>query len=107
MNDLFDHSLSPLALGVVGGHKDHADAVSTGVRKRKALGRCLLEEKTVRNLQQQPGAISGLGVTPARTAMREVHQNLDTLLDDLVAGASLDVGDESDAASVVFVTRIV
>ena len=39
--------------------------------------------------------------------MREVDQDLDALLDDLVAGAALDVGDESDAAGIVFVSRIV
>ena len=38
-------------------------------------------------------------------AVLEVHQQLEGLADDVVRADSLDVGDEADAARVVFVSR--
>ncbi len=39
--------------------------------------------------------------------MREVLQDLESLLDDRVALLALDVGDEADATSVVLIARVV
>jgi hypothetical protein len=39
--------------------------------------------------------------------MGKVFQNLETMLDDLVARTRPQIGDEADAASVVFALRII
>lgn len=39
--------------------------------------------------------------------MVEVDQGLDALLDDVVCGPAVHVGDEGDAAGVVFVGRVI
>ena len=45
--------------------------------------------------------------TPAPSPVRQVHKDLDPLEDDLVRLVAIDVGDESDTASVVLVARVV
>jgi hypothetical protein len=46
-------------------------------------------------------------VSAGSAAMIEVEQDLQTLLDDRVTSGALDMSDESDAARVVLVGRVV
>ena len=61
----------------------------------------------VGHLQQDAGAIAGIGFAAAGAAVVEVLQYLDRLLEDPVRLVALDVDDETDSASIVFVARIV
>jgi hypothetical protein len=63
--------------------------------------------EVVRDLDQDAGAVAEQRVRAGRPAMVQVQQDLQTLLDDVVALRPLDVGDEADAAGVVLVGRVV
>ena len=69
---------------------------------RQREGRHLAEEP-VGHLQQDAGAVAGVGLAAARAAVPQVHQHLQRLLHDRVGTAPLDVDDEADAAGVVLV----
>ena len=58
------------------------------------------------DLHQDAGAVAGARVGADRAAMFEIAQDRDRVLDDLVRLAALDVGDEADAAGILFVARI-
>ncbi len=59
--------------------------------------------EVVRNLDQDPGAVTHQLVGTDRTAVVEVFQDLQTLFEDGVRAAPLDVRDKADPAGVVFV----
>jgi hypothetical protein len=59
------------------------------------------------NLNQNACAIAHQWIGAHGTPMVEVFQDQQTLLDDRVAFLAFDVGDETDAASVVLVLWIV
>jgi hypothetical protein len=61
----------------------------------------------VGNLKQDTGAVTSVLLTAARPAMFKVQQNLDCFLDYLVSLASLNVDDETRAASIVLAIRII
>jgi hypothetical protein len=61
----------------------------------------------VRNLHQDAGAVAGARVGADRAAMLEVAQNADRVGDDLVRLLALDIGDEADAAGILFQAEIV
>jgi hypothetical protein len=63
--------------------------------------------KKASGLDQDAGAIAEQGIVAGGTAVLEVLQNLQTLLDDGVAFAVLDVDDKADAAGVMFVGGVV
>src|SRR5205085_7015922 len=58
-------------------------------------------------LDEDAGTVAKQRVVSGRTAMGEVLQDLKTLSEDRVALLALDVRDESEAAGVVLVRRIV
>ena len=64
-------------------------------------------KKRVRDLHEDAAAVAHLGVGADRAAMVEVLEDREALLDDGVALAVLHVGDEADAAGILFVCRIV
>ena len=64
-------------------------------------------QELVRHLHQDAGAVAGQRIAAARAAMRQVLQNLQALLHDVVRLDAFDVGDEADAAGVVLEPRIV
>ena len=80
----------------------HAHAVFARRRQREAQLGALAREELVRNLNQHAGAVAGFRIAAACAAVRQVDQNLDALDDDVVRLLALDVGDEADAAGVVF-----
>jgi hypothetical protein len=61
----------------------------------------------VRRLDQDPGAVAGVGFTAASTAVLEVEQDLDPLLNDVARLATFDVDDKPHPARVVLVLRVV
>jgi hypothetical protein len=61
----------------------------------------------VRDLHQQTRPVAGLTVTPTRAAMRELDQDLDAFLNNVVRRVAFDVGYEADTAGVVLVLRVI
>jgi len=82
-----------------------AHAVFAGGRQRDALLRHLLAEELVRDLREDARAVAHQRVGTDGAPVVEVAQDLETLLDDLVALLALDVGDEADTAGVVLELR--
>src|SRR5436190_3467920 len=64
------------------------------------------DKELVRRLHQNAGAVAGARIGADRTAMFEIAQDRERVLDDLVRLAALDVGDEADTAGILFVARI-
>ena len=87
--------------------EDHADAVFAGRRQVDTLLGHFFTEELVGNLQQDACAVAHQRVSAYSAPVVEVVQDAQALLDDLVALLALDVGDEADAASVVFIGRVV
>jgi hypothetical protein len=71
------------------------------------LLRHVLAVELVGDLDQDAGAVAHQRVGADRAAMIQVAQDQQALLDDVVALAALDVGDETHAAGIVFVGRVV
>ena len=101
------HRLAINSLRVVGRHEHVTDRVMPGLRQLDLERRGDLVEEGVRDLHQDAGAVAGEWVCTRGAAMGQVFQNLDTVLDDCVARAALQVGDEADAAGIVLMLRIV
>ena len=78
-----------------------------GRRQRESQACALAHEELVRNLDQDAGAVAGLRIAAARSAVRQVDQNLNSLDDDIVRLLAADVGDKPDTAGVAFVGGVV
>ena len=87
--------------------KDHADAVLAWRRQDDALRREFFAIESIRNLDQDAGAIAAQGIGPHGAAMVEVLQDQQRLLDECVTRLALDVRDESHAAGVVLPAGVV
>jgi hypothetical protein len=99
--------LAGQARSVFLGQEDHADAVLAGRRQVDALRRHLGAVVLVRDLDQDARAVAHQLVGTHRTAVVQVLEDLQPLLDDAVRSHALDVGDEADAAGIVLVSRAV
>ena len=64
--------------------------VASHSRRRNVVG----------HLDEDAGAVTGQRIAAAGAAMREVAQDGEALLDDVVRALALDVRDEADAAGV-------
>ena len=87
-------------------HEQHADGVVARRRQREAKLDRFLGEELVRRLQQNAGAIAGPRIGADRTAVLEIEQDRQGVFDELVRFAPLDVGNEADAAGILFLRRI-
>ena len=87
--------------------EDHADAVLAGGRQGETELGALAREELVRNLNQHSGAVAGLRIAAASTAMRQVDEDLNALDDDVVRFLTFDVGHEADTAGIVLKARVV
>ena len=57
----------------------------------------------MRNLDQDASAVAAVGVSPFGTAMAEVFQNRQSVVDDVVRFFPLYIGNYTDAAGIVFI----
>jgi hypothetical protein len=89
------------------GKEGHADAVfSRGRQGETELG-ALAREELVGDLNQDAGAIAGLGIAAAGAPVGQVDQNLDTFEDDVVRPLALEIRNEANAAGIVLEARVV
>jgi hypothetical protein len=58
-------------------------------------------------LNQHTSAVSGFGITTAGPAVGQVDEDLNSLLNDLVAFVSANAGDEPHTAGIVLIRRVV
>jgi hypothetical protein len=61
----------------------------------------------LRDLKQNAGAVSCLGISSARAAVGQVEQHLNSLAYDVVAFAAADVGHKSYAAGIMLLRGMV
>ena len=61
----------------------------------------------MRDLHQHAAAVAGFRIGADGAAMIEIEQDLKTHLDDRMRLAIVHIGDEADAAGVMFVPRVV
>src|SRR5580700_158461 len=106
-NNLLEYSNAAMAIGVGTWKKDHADAVFAARRQREAEWTAFANEKIVRNLNDDARAIAGVRFATASAAMLKIEQDLKRFLNNVVSIAVLEIGNETDAAGIVFVRRVV
>ncbi len=83
-------------------HEQHGHGVVAGLGQDAGLGPFFLAEEADRDLDEDAGAVAHQRIGADGAPMVEVFQDLQALLDDRVALAALHMGDEADAAGIVF-----
>jgi hypothetical protein len=78
-----------------------------GLGQGDAEGRAGLAQEFMRDLHEDARAVAGERVGSGGAAMGQVFEDLQAVLDDLAAWPAFEIGDETDAASIVLVLRIV
>ena len=106
-DDLFHHAFALQPLQLAHRQKHHAHRVAARRRQLHPQLGALPGKELVRNLNQHAGAVAGLRIAAAGSAMLQVLQHLDALLHDCVALCALDVGDKPETAGVMLVRRVV
>ena len=91
-----------LLRGRLGRHEHHAHTVCAFQRKLQAQRAAFAPEKLVGRLYQNPSSVPGLRVAPASAPVSEVDQDLKPLFNDPVRLMALYIGDNADAATIVF-----
>ena len=94
-----------LAMGakpLVAWHEDVTGSVLAGLRQFEAGCLGLGRQEVVRDLDQNAGAVAGQRIGTGRAAMLEVLEYLQCIFDDAMRFEPLEVGDEADAASILF-----
>ena len=85
----------------------HAHGVLAGFGQVDPDLGAFLQEESMGQLRQDAGAVAGLLLGSARTAVIQIDQDLDALLHDVVGFDVLQVRNETDTAGVVFEPGIV
>ena len=106
-DDLLDQGLAVPALAGIGRQRQHAEPVLAGGGQLDAQLDGHRLQKVVGNLYQDAGAVPGIGLSAAGTAVIEIQQNLESAADDVVGALALHVGQEADAAGVVLEGRVI
>ena len=89
------------------GQEEKADSVVARLGEGEAEAPAILRKEGMRDLDEHAATVAGLRVGAHGAAMVEIVQDLQGLRDDGMAGAVLQVGDESDPASVLLTRGIV
>ncbi len=106
-HDLADHLLEVGDKRLVAWHEEIADGIFARLRQGHALLRHLLAEEAVGDLDENARAVAHQRVGTDRAAMREVFQHEEAIAHDLMRLLALEMGDEADAAGIMFVPWIV
>ena len=61
----------------------------------------------MRNLNENAGAVTSLGVAAASPPVREIDQNLNPPQDDVVRLVAVDIRHKTQATGVVFMTGVI
>ena len=91
-----------LLRGRLGRHEHHAHAVFAFPGKLDAQRAAFAQEELVGRLYQNTCPVSSLRVAAASAPVSEIDEDLKPLLDDPVRLLALYIGDNANAAAVVF-----
>ncbi len=106
-DDAFEDAFTGEALVRFDGKEGHADAILAFGGEGEAERGAFAGEEFVRDLDEDAGAIAGLGIAAAGAAMGQVDEDLDAFGDNVVGFMAFDAGDETDTAGVMFVSGVV
>ena len=98
LGDARDQFLDAIAIGFLAREEDEPGAIAAFGRERE---RHRLAQERVRRLNENPGAVTGIGLAAARAAVLQVDEDLQCLADDVVRSPALDVYDKAHTAGVV------
>ena len=104
VDDPGNHLLHDVAVTPVVRQEYEADAVRSG---RRQLEGCDFPEKRVRCLDQNPGAVAGVRLAAAGSAVLQIDEHVEGISNDLMRPLSFDVHDETHAARIVFRAGVV
>ena len=107
LDDAIQYSLALEPRLGLDGEEHHAYAVGTLIGKHKAQFFALTDKERVRDLDGHPGPITRLRIASAGAAMGKVHEDFNTLSDDLMGFLSVQVHHEADPACIMFGPRII
>ena len=105
--DALQNAFTRQALMRLHRQEDHAHAVGARRREHPPQFLRLAGKKLMRDLQQQPCAIARFAIAPASSAVCQLDQDLDALLDNFVRGLAFNVRDETDPAGVMLVAGVI
>ena len=105
--DVFDRVLDRSAVREVAREEDHADAVLACLRKRDVRLDASGAKEGVGDLEEDARAVAGFGVTAYGAAMLEVLEEQERAAHDVMRPRAPQMRDESHAAPVVLVGRVV
>jgi hypothetical protein len=104
---MLEDALAMKAVFHIRGQEHRSHPISAGLGQRKVQLFALLGEEPMRHLDQDSSPIAGVALAAARSAVLQVQQYLDALLDNVMGLPAQHVYDETQAAGIVFVPRIV
>ena len=78
--------------------------IMPGLGQLHAGGRA---HELVRHGHEDAGTVTGVLLGTDRTAMIEVHQHFDGVIDDLAFGTLVQRGDHADTAGIMFLGRVI
>lgn len=106
-NLFFDDGDAPVAGRCVRPRKkDHADG-EIGFVDREAPGAKLACKELAGDLREDAGAVGGQAVGADGAAMGEIGGGLEAEAEEFVRGGAVGAGDKADAATIVFVGRVI
>ena len=94
------------ARAFMGRQKHHADAIMAFFGQRETVG-CHFAKKCVGHLNQHADAVTSFRVSTDRAAMLQIFQYRQTVVDNVMAFDIFDIGDKANAASVMFIGRVI
>ncbi|MNE17902.1 hypothetical protein D3C80_1109020 [compost metagenome] len=106
-NHVDDDLLEMLDLLGIARQEEMTDSIFAGLRQGHTLLGHFLTEEPIRDLHQNARAVTHQRVGTDSTAMRQVFQDEQAVLDDLVRLLALHIGNEADAAGIMLVARII
>ena len=106
-DNLLDDLLDMRAQFGVLGHKEITGGIMSDIRQFDALASHFFNEQRVRNLNQHARAVAHERIGPDRTAMGQVLQHEQAVLDDLMGLLAFHMGDKADTAGIVLIARVV
>src|SRR5690606_35959806 len=96
LNDLSEHLFELATGGGIARQEDQAAAVLSFGGKSDPRFLSRFRQKLVRHLNKDAGAVTGVHLCAAGSAMIEIGEHLQALLEDLVGLAALDVDNEAN-----------
>jgi hypothetical protein len=103
----FENRLLMTALGGVAREKAHRDRVVALCRQLDLVFGQGGAVEVVRDLEENPGSVARARIAAGGATVRQVGEDLETLLDDLVRRLTIERGDEPEPTRVVFKRWIV